>query len=225
MKHVYTGKTKDVFELEDGSYLLKFKDDMTGEDGKFDPGSNTIGLTVPGAGRAGLSMTVHFFELLRDAGIETHFISADLDNATMTVRPAKVFGKGLEIICRYRAVGSFFRRYEDYVELGAELPAYVEMTFKDDDRGDPLVTMDGLNILGILTPEEYESIASQTRLICGVIKDHIASKGMELYDIKLEFGRADDGVILIDEISGGNMRVYENGRYLEPFELTEKILA
>jgi len=225
MKHVYTGKTKDVFELEDGSYLLKFKDDMTGEDGKFDPGSNTIGLTVPGAGRAGLSMTVHFFELLRDAGIETHFISADLDNATMTVRPAKVFGKGLEIICRYRAVGSFFRRYEDYVELGAELPAYVEMTFKDDDRGDPLVTMDGLNILGVLTPEEYESIASQTRLICGVIRDHIASKGMELYDIKLEFGRTADGVILIDEISGGNMRVYENGRYLEPFELTEKILA
>jgi len=225
MKHVYTGKTKDVFELEDGSYLLKFKDDMTGEDGKFDPGSNTIGLTVPGAGRAGLSMTVHFFELLRDAGIETHFISADLDNATMTVRPAKVFGKGLEIICRYRAVGSFFRRYEDYTELGAELPAYVEMTFKDDDRGDPLVTMDGLNILGVLTPEEYESIASQTRLICGVIRDHIASKGMELYDIKLEFGRTADGVILIDEISGGNMRVYENGRYLEPFELTEKILA
>ena len=57
MKLKYTGKTKNVYELEDGNYLLKFKDDVTGVDGVFDPGANTVGLTLEGAGRAGLRLT------------------------------------------------------------------------------------------------------------------------------------------------------------------------
>lgn len=53
MKLVYVGKTKDVYDLENGNYLLKFKDDATGENGVFDPGANTVGLTIEGAGKAG----------------------------------------------------------------------------------------------------------------------------------------------------------------------------
>lgn len=64
MKLIYTGKTKDVYELEDKNYLLKFKDDVTGEDGKFDPGANTVGLTIEGVGKAGLRLTKYFFEVL-----------------------------------------------------------------------------------------------------------------------------------------------------------------
>src|SRR5574344_369449 len=104
MKLVYTGKTKDVFSLEDGNYLLKFKDDCTGADGVFDPGMNTVGLTIEGAGRAGLRLTQYFMEMLNAKGVPTHFISADIENVTMTVKPAKTFGKGLEVICRFRAV-------------------------------------------------------------------------------------------------------------------------
>lgn len=48
----------------------------------------------------------------------------------MEVLPAKVFGHGLEVICRLKAVGSFRRRYGEYIEEGADLPSYVEMTFK-----------------------------------------------------------------------------------------------
>ena len=65
MELIYTGKTKNVYALEDGNYLLKFKDDVTGENGVFDPGANTVGLTLEGAGRAGLSLTKHFFEILK----------------------------------------------------------------------------------------------------------------------------------------------------------------
>jgi phosphoribosylaminoimidazole-succinocarboxamide synthase len=65
MKLVYTGKTKDVYALENGNYLLKFKDDVTGENGVFDPGANTVGLTIDGAGRAGLKLTKLFFEIFR----------------------------------------------------------------------------------------------------------------------------------------------------------------
>ena len=143
MKLIYTGKTKDVFALDNGNYLLKFKDDVTGENGVFDPGANTVGLSIAGVGDVNLRMSVYFFEKLKAAGIKTHYVRANLADTTMEVLPAKVFGKGLEVICRHRAVGSFFRRYGDYIEEGAPLPAYVEMTFKDDAKGDPLVTRDG----------------------------------------------------------------------------------
>src|SRR5690554_1972120 len=105
MKLLYTGKTKDVYALEEGNNLLKFKDDVTGEDGVFDPGANTVGLNIEGMGKSGLKLTKYFFERLNDLGIPTHYVSSDIENATMTVLPAKMFGKGVEVICRYRAVG------------------------------------------------------------------------------------------------------------------------
>ena len=111
MKLVYTGKTKDVFALDNGNYLLRFKDDCTGKDGVFDPGENSVGLTIEGVGNVNLRMTKHFFEKINAAGIRTHFVSADLKETTMEVLPAKVFGHGLEVICRLKAVGSFRRRY------------------------------------------------------------------------------------------------------------------
>ena len=92
MKHIYTGKTKDVYALADGNYLLKFKDDVTGEDGKFDPGANTVGLTIEGAGRAGLKVTKFFFEILNARDIPPHYIDANIEDATMTVKPATAFG-------------------------------------------------------------------------------------------------------------------------------------
>ena len=150
MELIYTGKTKNVYAMENGHYLLKFKDDCTGKDGVFDPGENSIGLTIEGVGDVNLRMSIYFLEKINAAGIPTHYVSADLDNTTMEVLPAKVFGKGLEVICRYKAVGSFLRRYRDYVEEGADLPAYVEMTFKNDALGDPLVTKDGLIVLGVM---------------------------------------------------------------------------
>ena len=127
MEKIYQGKTKNVYDLQNGHYLLEFKDDVTGVDGVFDPGANTVGLSIEGVGKANLRMSVYFFELLKAAGITTHYISADIDKATMEVLPVKPFGNGLEVICRYRAVGSFYRRYGAYIEEGAALDGYVEM--------------------------------------------------------------------------------------------------
>jgi len=224
MNLVYTGKTKNVYALEDGNYLLKFKDDCTGADGVFDPGMNTVGLTIDGAGRAGLRMTKYFFEILNKKGIPTHYVSADINNATMTVIPAKTFGKGLEVICRLHAVGSFYRRYGDYCKEGQELPFFVETTFKDDAREDPPVTKDALVILGVMTPQDYEHLKSLTQEITAIVRDELAKKGIELFDIKFEFGKVGDKIILIDEISGGNMRAAKDGKFLMPLELS-KIVA
>ena len=222
---VYKGKTKDVYSLDNGNYLLKFKDDCTGKDGKFDPGENAVGLTIEGVGDVNLRMSIYFFEKLKEAGIKTHYVSADLENTTMEVLPAKVFGKGLEVICRYKAVGSFYRRYSDYVEEGADLDAYVEMTFKNDEKGDPLVTKDGLVSLGVMTAKQYDETKLMTQKITKIVADDLKENGLTLYDIKFEFGYSGDEVILIDEIASGNMRVYKNGEYIDPMTLSKLFFA
>lgn len=225
MNKVYTGKTKDVYALDNGNYQLKFKDDCTGTDGVFDPGANTVGLQIEGIGRENLKVSVYFFEILKKAGVKTHYVSADIENATMEVLPAEVFGKGLEVICRYRAVGSFIRRYGAYMESGTPLNAYVETTLKDDDLGDPLITPDGLEAIGVMTLDQYAEMKAMTQKISGIVKETLAEKGLDLYDIKFEFGYYQGEVILIDEIASGNMRVYKDGEIVKPTDLTKLILG
>ena len=225
MKKVYEGKTKDVYQLDNGNVMLKFKDDCTGKDGVFDPGENSVGLTIEGIGRANLETSVYYFELLKEAGVKTHYVAANLDECTMEVLPGKVFGKGLEVICRLVATGSFIRRYGAYIADGTKLEGgYVECTFKDDAKGDPLVTSEGLEALGVMSQEMFNSMKEQTLKITKVVADDLAKKGMELWDIKFEFGYNNDEVILIDEIASGNMRVYKDGKIVDPVELTKLIL-
>jgi len=226
MELVYTGKTKNVYALENGNYLLKFKDDCTGKDGVFDPGENSVGLTIEGVGDVNLRMSAYFFEKVNAAGIKTHFVRANLSDTTMEVVPGKVFGHGLEVICRYKAVGSFFRRYGEYIAEGASLPAYVEMTFKNDEKGDPLVTKDALVALNVMTDKQYDEVKEMTQKITKIVADDLAEKGLALYDIKFEFGYDREGnVMLIDEIASGNMRVYKDGAYIEPMTLSKLFFA
>ena len=224
MEKLYTGKTKDVYKMDNGNVMLKFKDDCTGKDGVFDPGENSVGLTIEGIGKANLKSSIYYFEMLKKAGIKTHYVSADIENATMEVLPGKVFGKGLEVICRLVATGSFIRRYGEYIADGTVLEGgYVECTFKNDAKGDPLVTGEGLAALGVMSPEMFESMKEQTLKITKIIADDLKTIGCDLWDIKYEFGYNNDEVILIDEIASGNMRVYKDGKIVEPMELTKLI--
>ena len=226
LKLVYTGKTKNVYALDNGNYLLKFKDDCTGKDGVFDPGENSVGLTIEGVGDVNLRMSIYYFEKINAAGIATHYVSANLEDTTMEVKACKPFGKGLEVICRHKAVGSFLRRYKDYCTEGQDLPYYVETTFKYDALGEPLVTKDGLVDQGVLTSEQYDSLKAQTQAITKIVADDLAEKGLELYDIKFEFGYdAEGNVMLIDEVASGNMRVYKDGKYIDPMTLNGLFFA
>lgn len=225
MEKVYTGKTKDVYRLENGNVMLKFKDDCTGKDGVFDPGENTVGLTIEGIGKENLRTSVYYFNLLKEAGIKTHYVNANIDEATMEVLPATVFGHGLEVICRLVATGSFIRRYGEYIEDGTKIDGgYVECTFKNDEKGDPLVTSEGLATLGIMTQEMFDSMKEQTLKITKIVADDLKTIGLDLWDIKFEFGYNNNEVILIDEIASGNMRVYKDGVIVNPVDLTQMIL-
>ena len=216
---VYKGKTKDVYDNGDGNYLLQYKDDVCGTDGKFDPGANTVALTIDGVSNTCVKLTDFFFRKIEEAGIPTHLVSSDIEKAQQIVRPATMFGKGVEVICRLKAVGSFIRRFGEYCQSGQDLNFLVETTLKDDAREDPPITKDQLDMLGILTADEYETLKDLTQRITGIIKDELAKKGAELYDIKLEFGRVDGKITLIDEISGGSMRVYKDGKSVAPMDL------
>jgi len=222
MKLVKTGKTKDVYELPDGNYLLKFKDTITGHvSGESDPGGNKVVGSVDGIGTGALLMSVYFFELFKKHNIPTHYVSADLSKNEMIVQPAFAFGSGLEFVVRYKAAGSFIRRFGLYCKEEDELPKIFEVTIKDDNRDDPPVTKEILAALKILSLDQYDEIHKETILICDLIKDDLKERGLELIDIKIEFGMIDGKIALIDEISAGNMRVYQNGKKLNYLSLSK----
>lgn len=222
MEVTYRGKTKNLFQ-EDGKFFMQFKDDMTGTDGVFDTGGNQVAGSVAGAGHECIKVSKYFFERLKEEGIKTHYINADLEKNVMEVKKASVFGKGIEVITRFVAVGSFIRRYGSYIEEGKPLNNYTEITLKDDDRDDPLIIEDALVQLGILKKGEYDKICQMNIKISNIIKDILKEKGLDLYDIKLEYGRlaGSDEIVLIDEVSGGNMRAYKDGKYIKPLELSK----
>ena len=224
MRLLKKGKTKDVYDLGDGHYLLQLKDDATvGADGRLDPGGNVVGACIEGLSRASLRLTKYYFEKFNAAGIFTHYVDSDLDAATMTVRPAVQFGgkAGIEVICRLKAVGSFLRRYGDYCAEGQDLDFYVEVSLKDNEREDPMITRDALHMLGILSFAEYDELESRTKRITAIVRDDLADKGLTLYDIKLEFGLIDGQIALIDEFSWGVMRVYKDSEWIQALELGE----
>jgi phosphoribosylaminoimidazole-succinocarboxamide synthase len=224
MELVKTGKTKDVYRLPDGNYVLKFKDSVTGHlSGESDPGGNIVVGSVEGTGSGALSMSVYYFELLKKHNVLTHYVSADLSKNEMVVRPAATFGNGLEFVVRYKAAGSFIRRFGFYCKENEELPKVFEVTLKDDERDDPPVTGEILAALKILSDEQFDDIQKKTIQICDLVYDDLKNRGLDLVDIKVEFGVVDGKITLIDEISPGNMRVYQNGKKLDYLTLSHLI--
>ena len=225
MKLLRHGKTKDVYTLQDGNILLKFKDTVTGHasSGESDPGGNDVVGTKEGVGNAALKMTTYYFELLKKAKLNTHFVSSDIANSEMVVRPAVMFGSGLEFVVRYQAAGSFVRRFGAFVTEGQALNAVYEITLKDDMRNDPPATPEILAELGIATAKNLADTEKLVKKVCQIVKDDLSTRGLTLIDIKVETGLVDGKVALIDEISAGNMRVAKDGKLLDYIELSNYI--
>jgi len=216
-----TGKTKEVYTLAESVYILKFKDTITGHaSGEIDSGGNKVVGSMEGIGMATLKMSHYFFELLKKHNISTHYVSADLEKKEMIIRKAKLFGKGLEFVVRYKATGSFTRRFGLYCKEGDELPKIFEVTLKDDTHDDPPVTGEILAALKLLTPGQFSAIHSETIKICDLVKNDLAGRGLELIDIKIEFGMVDGVIVLIDEVSAGNMRVFKDEKKLDYLTLS-----
>lgn len=223
VQKLISGKTKDVFLQADNRLLLVFKDAVTGAAGQIDPGANEVIGELAGKGQGSLSLSIHFFKLLERQGLPTHYVQAGPEPNTMVVKKAQSFE--LEVICRERAYGSFVRRYGKWVQQGTPLPSLVEFTLKDDERGDPLVSEDTLAALNILPLKDSTIIKKKAQQATAIIKAELAATGLELLDIKYEFGQVENKIVIIDEISGDTMRVMKDSRVLRPDEVCGAVLA
>lgn len=225
MKTLYTGKTKDVLLDEEKNVVhLLFKDSATGENGVFDPGSNSVGGSVEGKGKIGLAISKYFFELMEKNGIPTHYICADVDKGLMQVRNLTV--PKLEFVLRYYTAGSMCRRFT--LEEGIPFdPVYTEVTLKDDIQGDPLISERICIMKGLLKEGQYGEALGILERVGEVLKAELASLNLKLIDFKIEIGYDENGKMYVaDEITPDIWRVRdENGNIPNQIDCAKMLLA
>ena len=225
MKTLYNGKTKDVLRDEaTGSVYLLFKDDATGENGVFDPGSNTVGGSVDGKGKIGLAISKYFFEIMEQNGIPTHYLGADIENGLMQVRSLTV--PPLEFVLRYFTAGSMCRRFT--IEEGLSFdPPYLEVTLKDDDQGDPLISERLCLMKNILSEGQYDEALDILVRVGAVLRKELAQMNLTLIDFKIEIGYDENGkMVVVDEITPDIWRVRDpDGNVPNQIDCAKLILA
>ena len=206
MKTLYDGKTKTVMLDEaTGVVNLFFKDTATGENGMFDPGYNTVGGSVEGKGKIGLIISKYFFELMEKNGIPTHFLGADIDKNLMQVKQLTV--PKLEFVLRYFTAGSMCRRFTLPEGIPFD-PPYKEVTLKDDEQGDPLITERLCLMKDMLIPGVFDQGLELVEKVGEVLKAELAKMDLQLIDFKIEVGYDKDGkVYVVDEITPDIWRV------------------
>jgi phosphoribosylaminoimidazole-succinocarboxamide synthase len=224
MRTLYSGKTKDVLVNEEtGAISLLFKDDATGENGVFDPGSNTVGGSVTGKGKTGLIISRYFFELMERADVPNHYLGADIDKGAMHVRKLTV--PALEFVLRYQTAGSMCRRFT--LDEGIPFdPPYLEVTLKDDKHGDPLISERLCILKGLLAEGQYNEALGVLVKVGEILKKELAKMELDLIDFKIELGYDETGkVYVVDEITPDIWRVRDkNGKIPNQIDCAKLIL-
>lgn len=224
MKKIYDGKTKTVLlNEENGSVHLYFKDDATGENGVFDPGSNTVGGSVEGKGKIGLKVSKYFMELMEQNGIPTQYLSADIDNNMMEVRKLTV--PKLEFVLRYFTAGSMCRRFTLQEGIPFD-PPYAEVTLKDDEQGDPLISERLCIMKGLLEEGQYSEALDIVSKVGEVLKEELKRMDLTLIDFKIELGYDENKKVYVaDEITPDIWRVRDkNGNIPNQIDCAKLIL-
>ncbi|NBK96857.1 MAG: phosphoribosylaminoimidazolesuccinocarboxamide synthase [Erysipelotrichia bacterium] len=200
MKLLYEGKAKQVYETEKADeYIIHNKDDATAGNGvKHDQ--------FAGKGVLNNTISCIIFDMLEEAGIKTHLIKK-LNDTDVLVKKVDIFP--LEVIIRNITTGSFCKR------LGAEegivlTEPIFEMSYKNDEYGDPLINDDHAVALKLATREELAYIKATTLKINELLKAFFLKFNLKLVDFKIEFGKTADGEILLaDEISPDSCRLWD----------------
>jgi phosphoribosylaminoimidazole-succinocarboxamide synthase len=197
---LYEGKAKQVYATGDPEQVIVvYKDDATAFNGAKRG-------AITGKGALNNRMTAIFFQLLESKGIRTHFIEA-LSDREQLVRKVKIVP--IEVVVRNIAAGSLSQRLG--LPEGAELARpIVELYYKDDALGDPLINDDHIAILNLATPEQLGQIRAEALAINAVLRAYLAERRVLLVDFKLEFGTDTLGnLLLADEISPDTCRFWD----------------
>lgn len=200
-QQLYEGKAKKVYATDvEGIYIVDYKDDATAFNGEKKG-------TIAGKGVINNRVTNYLMKMLEEKGIPTHFVEqlSDRETAVKAVRIVP-----LEVIVRNVAAGSLAKRI-GFPE-GTELKSTVlELCYKDDALGDPMINDSHVFAMGLCTPEELETIKKYALKINEILTAFFAEVNIELIDFKLEFGRLSDGtIVLADEISPDTCRFWDS---------------
>ena len=197
---LYEGKAKQVYKTEkEDEYLIHYKDDATAGNGvKHDK--------FEGKGVLNNTISCIIFDMLEEAGIKTHMIKK-LNERDILVKKVDIFP--LEVIIRNITTGSFCRRLGAPEGIVLDEPIF-EMSYKNDEYGDPLINDDHAVALKLATREELAYIKETTLKINELLKEFFLSMNLKLVDFKIEFGKTADGTILLaDEISPDSCRLWD----------------
>lgn len=196
---LYEGKAKKVFSTDSDDYvIIEYKDDATAFDGK------KRGI-IAGKGIINNSLSNHFFKILENEGIKTHFIEQLSENQTL-VKAVQIIP--IEVIVRNRAAGSLSKRLG--LAEGTMLSSTVlEFCYKSDELGDPMINNYHIFALKLATPEEISIITQMSLKINEILQNQFLKVGLELVDFKLEFGKFKEEIILADEISPDTCRIWD----------------
>lgn len=200
MEKLYEGKAKEVYTTDKANeYIIRYKDDATAGNGEKKA-------TISGKGELNLAITSAIFKMIEENGIKTHYIET-LNNRDMRVKKVTILP--LEVIVRNISAGSFAKRYGVEEGIVFEHPTF-ELSYKNDDLGDPLMTEDHAIALGLVTKEEYDYLRNETLKINELLKQFFLKINLKLVDFKIEFGKTEDNeIILADEISPDTCRLWD----------------
>ena len=198
---LYEGKAKRLYTTDREDILfVEYKDSATAFNGEKKE-------EIAGKGTLNNRITSLLFEKLKTAGIESHFVEQLSDHEQLV---KKVDIIPIEVVVRQIAAGSLAKRLG--IEEGSPLARpIVEFYYKDDELGDPLITEEHIEILNIASQEEVKALYAQGLQVNEVLTGFFNEIGVILVDFKLEFGRDDQGnVLLADEISPDTCRLWDS---------------
>ncbi|MBQ1918697.1 phosphoribosylaminoimidazolesuccinocarboxamide synthase [Schwartzia succinivorans] len=197
---LYEGKAKIIYATDKADELLVYyKDDATA-------GNGAKKGTIADKGIMNNKMTAFFFELLEKQGIKTHYVSMPSEREMLVKKLDMI---PLEVVMRNVAAGSLAERLG--LEEGTVLSKpIVELYYKSDKLGDPMLNHYHIQAVGLATPEEVAKVEELGLKVNSILKDFLKEKKVDLIDFKLEFGRYNGEVVLGDEISPDNCRFWDS---------------
>ena len=197
---LYEGKAKQIYTTDnDNEFVVYYKDDATAFNGEKKA-------EIASKGILNNKISTIMFEELAREGIESHFIKS-ISDREMLVKKVEILP--LEVIVRNITAGSFCKRYGVEEGIVLDQPIF-EMSYKNDEFGDPLLNDDHAVALNLATREEIEFLRNQTLKINEIMKRFFLKMDLKLVDFKLEFGKDVDGnIILADEISPDTCRLWD----------------
>lgn len=200
LEMMYEGKAKQIFRTNEyDKVIVHYKDDATAFNGEKKG-------QIDSKGELNNAITSMLFELLAKKGVKTHFIEK-LNERDQLCKKVSIIP--LEVIVRNVAAGSMAKRLG--LEEGTPLKTTVfELSYKNDDLGDPLINDYHAVAIGATTFEELKVIYDMTAVINDTLKEFFLKQNINLIDFKIEFGKTADGEILLaDEISPDTCRFWD----------------